>query len=50
MSRALALTDVAGFCALGFVVYKTVELGPYATAVLLGRCVHVFIVAAQVYL
>ncbi len=50
MSRALVLTDVAGLCALGFVAYKTVELGPYATAVLLGRCVDVFVVAAQGYL
>ena len=50
MSRALALTDVAGFCPLGFVVYRTVKLGFYATAVLLGRCGHVFIVAAQGYL
>ena len=44
------LPDIVGACALAFVVYKTVELGPYETAILFGRIFHVFVAAAQGYL
>jgi hypothetical protein len=50
MLRALAFTDAVGYCALAFVTYKTVELGPYEAAILFGRCLRVFIAAAQGYL
>lgn len=47
MHKAWDVMDVAGLCVLAFVVYKTVELGPYETAVLMGRCVRIFVVAVQ---
>ncbi len=50
MLRLLSLADAVGFCALAFMVYKTVELGPYEAAVLFGRLFRVFIVAALGYL
>ncbi len=50
MSRLMDVTNVVWFCALAFVIYKTVELGPYGAAILLGRCFHVFVVAVQGYL
>ncbi len=50
MLRALGLIDAIGYCLLAFVVYKTVQLGPYEAAMLFGRCVHVFTVAARGYL
>ena len=50
MARLMKTTNAVGICAWAFVVYKTVELGPYEAAVLFGRIVHVFIVAAQGYL
>jgi hypothetical protein len=49
MSRLMDLSDAAGGCAFGFVVYKTVELGPYEAAVWFGRCFHAFIAAALGY-
>ena len=50
MLRVLDFADVVGYCALAFVVYKTIELGPYAAATLFGRCLHIFVVAARGYL
>ena len=50
MARLMNTTNSVGICAWAFVVYKTVELGPYEAAVLLGRLFHLFIVAAQGYL
>jgi len=45
MRRVLGFTDAIGFCALGFVVYKMAELGPYEAALLFGRALRVFLVA-----
>jgi hypothetical protein len=50
MARALDFTDAVGFFVWGYVVYKTVELGPYEAALLFGRAVRVFLVAAGGYL
>ena len=50
MHRAIGLPDLLGASAFGFVAYKTIELGPYEAAILIGRCVHVFVVAMQGYL
>ena len=47
MYRTWDLMDVVGFGLLGFVVYKTIELGPYESAILMGRCVRIFVVAVQ---
>ncbi len=49
MWRALGFMDAVGYCALAFVAYKTIELGPYEAAALFGRCLRVFIAAAQGY-
>ena len=43
-------TNAVGICACAFVVYKAVELGPCDAAILFGRIVHVFVVAAQGHL
>jgi hypothetical protein len=50
MNRALSLMDLIGVSAVGVAVYKTVELGPYEMTIILGRCVRVFITAAQGYI
>lgn len=50
MNRALDLVDLIGVSAAGVAVYKIVELGPYEAIILLGRCVRVFIAAAQGYI
>lgn len=50
MGRALTFTDTVGFLVLGFAAYKIVELGPHDAAVLFGRCIHAFTVAAVGYL
>ena len=43
----MSTTNAVGICACAFVVYKAVELGPHEAAILFGRIVHVFVVAAQ---
>ena len=50
MAHLMKTTNLVGICAWAFVVYKTIELGPYESAILFGRVVHVFVVAAQGYL
>ena len=50
MSGARDVTDVIGYFAIGFLAYKTFELGPYEAALLFGRTVRVFIVALQGHL
>ncbi len=50
MSRLMNTANAVGICACAFVVYKAVELGPYEAAILFGRIVHVFVVAAQGHL
>ncbi len=50
MNRALSLIDLIGVFAVGMAVYKIVELGPYEATILLGRCVRLFITAAQGYI
>ena len=47
MLRVLGVTGAAKICAVAFVAYKLVEIGPYEAALLFGRCVRVFIVAVQ---
>lgn len=50
MLRSWDVTDFIGYFAVGFVAYKTLELGPYEAAVLFGRTFHVFVVAVQGHL
>ena len=50
MSQTWEMSHVAKYGALAFVVYKLVEMGPYESALLAGRCLHVFVVAVQGYL
>ena len=49
MHRVLNLLDLAWIGALGFGVYKIVELGPHDAVALMGRCVRVFVLALQGY-
>ena len=49
MGRVLGFTDAVGFLVLGYVVYKMAELGPYEAALLFGRTLRVFLVAAGGY-
>ena len=50
MHRSLNLTDLAGACFVGLVVYKVMEVGPYEASPLMGRCLRVFVNAMQGYL
>ena len=49
MPRLMELSDAVGVCAFGFVVYKTVELGPHNAALWFGRCFQAFVAAALGY-
>ena len=50
MAHLMKTTNGVEICAWAFVVYRTIELGPYEAAIQFGRIVHVFVVAAQGYL
>lgn len=50
MLRVPDFTNAVGLSALVFVIYKVVDLGPYEASILFGRCLHVFIAAAQGYI
>lgn len=49
MIRVPDFTNAVGYCALIFVVYKVLNVGPYEATIFFGRCLHVFIAAAQGY-
>jgi len=49
MGRVLSFTDTVGFLVLGYVVYKMAEVGPNEAALLFGRTLRVFLVAAGGY-
>lgn len=50
ITRVFDLYCAVAYCFLAFVIYKGIELGPYATAQLLGRTLNVFITAVSGHL
>lgn len=50
MYGALGVTQIAKYFAVAIVVYEVVQVGPYESARILGRCVRYFFLAAQGYL